>query len=1101
MVNFRSGKTYKILLRVILLLVIIAPGNLLLAQFYNGSQLTFGKNRVQYNEFFWTFYQFDKFDTYFYMNGSELAVFTAKYANELLVEIEDKLESSMGEKIQFIIYNNLSDLKQSNIGLLSDEHYNTGGITYIVGHKVFVYFDGSLDHFKKQIRAGIARVLVDQTLYGGTVGNQIKNTTLMALPEWYENGIISYVSENWSTEVDNFVKDGILSGRYEKFNQLMGKDAIYAGHAIWQYIAEKYGKTVVPNIIYMAKISRNVESGFLYVLGVSYKSLLKECFTHYTQKYAKVDESMYLPDVPPVLKKTKKNVVISQPKISPDGQYLTYTSNNIGKYKLWLRNVGTGKQKKIFKGGIKLDEKTDYSYPLIAWHPSGQLFAFIIEAKGQNYLYYYNLDTRKKEKRILYNFEKIVDISYSPDGSSFLFSAVQKGQSDLYIYSLVSNSFDRITNDIYDDLFPRFINNGKQIVFSSNRPDDTLRIAPGYEIYQLQSRYDLFLYDLVKRSNTLRRVTATPTANEFYPMEYEKGAISYLSDYNGIYNRYIARFDSAITYIDTTTHYRYFTDAFAVTNYSRSIIEQDINWEAGKFAEIIYKDLSYHLYIDDLPLFEELSAVELTNTSYAQNLQQENSKIEEENKGVSYGKRKKKSRFSNVHYYDNEALQEDKKVDINDYQFDQQSFIKFNVTETDEAPDEQLSGQFEKQSKFLVPKRRNYNVQYSINEMVSQIDFTYLNYDYQAFSGGGHPIYQTPGFNVFLKVGVTDLLEDYRITGGVRLSINLRNNEYILSFANLRKRLDKEILFHRKVFEEVGVYSLIKHYTHEFHYIVKYPFNPVLSIKGTFTLRNDKAVFLSTDQVNLKQPDQHNNWAVFKTEFIFDNTRSLGLNLYSGTRFKIFGEYYYLLGNTSGDVAVVGFDFRNYIKVHRTLIWANRFAGSTSLGTNKLIYYMGGVDNWVSPKFNVATPIDYSQNYMFQTLATSMRGFAQNIRNGNSFALITTELRFPVFRYFANRPLKSDFLNNFQIVGFGDIGTAWTGINPYSMENSLFTRIIARPPLNITVEIQKEPIVGGFGGGLRTRVFGYFLRADLAWGVEDWYILPSRFYFSLSLDF
>ena len=69
------------------------------------------------------------------------------------------------------------------------------------------------------------------------------------------------------------------------------------------------------------------------------------------------------------------------------------------------------------------------------------------------------------------------------------------------------------------------------------------------------------------------------------------------------------------------------------------------------------------------------------------------------------------------------------------------------------------------------------------------------------------------------------------------------------------------------------------------------------------------------------------------------------------------------------------------------------------------------------------------------------------------------------------------------------------------MENSLFTQIVERPPLNITVEIQKEPIVGGFGGGLRTRVFGYFLRADLAWGVEDWYILPSRFYFSLSLDF
>ena len=162
---------------------------------------------------------------------------------------------------------------------------------------------------------------------------------------------------------------------------------------------------------------------------------------------------------------------------------------------------------------------------------------------------------------------------------------------------------------------------------------------------------------------------------------------------------------------------------------------------------------------------------------------------------------------------------------------------------------------------------------------------------------------------------------------------------------------------------------------------------------------------------------------------------------------------------------------------------------------------MGGVDNWVSPKFNSDIQIDYSQNYIFQTLATNMRGFDQNIRNGNSFFVINSELRMPVFRYLANRPLKSDFLNNFQIVGFADVGTAWTGLSPYSEENALFTRTISRPPLLITVEMQKEPIVGGFGFGLRSRIFGYFLRADISWGVEDGVVQPSKFYFSLSLDF
>jgi len=115
--------------------------------------------------------------------------------------------------------------------------------------------------------------------------------------------------------------------------------------------------------------------------------------------------------------------------------------------------------------------------------------------------------------------------------------------------------------------------------------------------------------------------------------------------------------------------------------------------------------------------------------------------------------------------------------------------------------------------------------------------------------------------------------------------------------------------------------------------------------------------------------------------------------------------------------------------------------------------------------------------------------------------VFNSELRFPVFHYLFNRPIKSDFINNFQIVGFADAGSAWTGTNPFSEDNTHFTRTIDRKPLLITVMVQKNPIVAGYGAGLRSRLFGYFLRADWAWGVEDGQVQPRIFYFSLSLDF
>ncbi len=1082
------------------------------SQFYNGSQMSFGKNRVQYKEFFWTYYKFEKYDIYFYLGGKELALYTAKYAKEHLDEIEDKLDTGLDDKIQFIVFNNLTDLKQSNIGLVNDEHYNTGGVTYIIGKKVFLYFNGDHDNFDKQIKAGIAQSIVNQLLYGSSIGSQIKNTSLFPFPDWYMNGLVSYISNDWDTKIDNWVKDGILTGKFDKFNQLTGQEATYAGHAFWRYIAEKYGESTISNIIYMAKVSRRLESGFLYILGISFKNLQKEALAYYRDMYNTSDSIREFPNES-VLKKVKGKIVYNRLKLSPDGNYIAYTSNRDGLFKVYIKDQNSGKTKRIIRGGYRLEDKIDYSYPLLAWHPTGKILAMIIERKGEVNLYYYLLDEKKLEKVILYQFEKVLDMAYSDDGLSLVMSAVQLGQSDIIVYNIGANSFQQITKDHFDDLNPRFINHSKDIIFSSNRFSDTIRFENKYNPGDKQKRFDLFVYRYKQEDNILRRVTKTPLANEIEPMQYEENYVAYLSDQNGIYNRYIGRFDSAISFIDTTLHYRYYVNSFPVTNYSRSILDQDVVPGIRKVAQVLYKDRKYFMQIEDQTPAHSLIPVELNNTVYMDKLINVYGKAKKESttSGNETGqvKPKKQHGFSSVRQSDaikeiqqiikTDTTNSNKKFDISNYEFDLKNFKTKNGKNLEFGEiNVPLPGQKTEEE----PKRINYNVEYFINQIVTQVDFSYLNQMYQPFTGGNSPIFLNPGFNVMLKVGLTDLLEDYRIIGGVRLNLNLANNEYLLSFSNLKKRLDKEIVFHRNVIENYSDYnSVVRVYSHELYYMLRWPFSPILAVKGTALYRNDLSVYMSTDVVNLSKANQYQNLGGAKGELIYDDTKSLGLNLYQGTRFKFFGEYYYFFGTNGQSLKVVGFDIRNYQRLHRTLIWANRFAVSSSFGKNKLIYYMGGVDNWLFPKFDNNTPVDLSQHYSFQTLATNMRGFSQNIRNGNSFAVINSEVRFPVFRYFANRPIKSDFLNNFQIVGFGDVGTAWTGLQPYSEDNFLYTNTVDQTPLHVTVKVQKDPIVGGFGFGARTRLLGYFLRGDLAWGVEDQQVQPSVFYFSLSLDF
>ncbi len=156
------------------------------------------------------------------------------------------------------------------------------------------------------------------------------------------------------------------------------------------------------------------------------------------------------------------------------------------------------------------------------------------------------------------------------------------------------------------------------------------------------------------------------------------------------------------------------------------------------------------------------------------------------------------------------------------------------------------------------------------------------------------------------------------------------------------------------------------------------------------------------------------------------------------------------------------------------------------------------------PEIQSRNRYDTSVNYTYQTLATNMRGFTQNIRNGTNFFVFNSELRFQIIQCFAQKPLRSEFLRSLQFVLFGDAGTAWVGLHPYLEQNALFTRTINMEGSNIKITLKKqtEPIVGGVGIGLRFQLLSYFIRLDYAWGIENYKIANDGvFYLSFNVDF
>ena len=111
------------------------------AQFYTGSSQTFGRKRVQYNRFYWYYYRFDGFDVYFNSQGKNLALYTANYIQHHLDEMENIVGFQAQAGLKFIVFNRLSDYKQSNIGYLdenTESNANPGGVTRFLDNKVFL---------------------------------------------------------------------------------------------------------------------------------------------------------------------------------------------------------------------------------------------------------------------------------------------------------------------------------------------------------------------------------------------------------------------------------------------------------------------------------------------------------------------------------------------------------------------------------------------------------------------------------------------------------------------------------------------------------------------------------------------------------------------------------------------------------------------------------------------------------------------------------------------------------------------------------------------------------------------------------------------------
>lgn len=1007
----------------------------------------FGKNRVQHKIFDWKFITSKHFYVYYYQDGERIAYNASRHLEREYENIINKLGLEPYDRIEIIVYNSVSDLQQSNIGLRNVDYI--GGKTNLVKARIEVPFKGSHVEFEKDLIENVCRKIIEMALYGGGLKETIQATYSMSLPDWFLAGCAAYIARGDSPEMREAVYDAIKNNRKNPLT-LRGDDARLIGQSIWHFFMSKNDEYTLTNMISLVAITHNEEQAMLNSVGLNYKELPYEWEQFYRNLfYNEIDSTERVLEPSKRIKRhNAKQRSYNDFEYSPDGKYLAYSLTKEGRYKIKVQNIETGKTKTFSRGGVKIvGQVQNKNVPVLAWRSPTEL-SVVTTKKGLPKMLTKDVESHTRERKEFVAFEEILDIDYSRTSPEMVISAVKKGHSDIYLYQYKTDRARQITNDLYDDFDPKFIPNTNRVIFSSNRRSDTLGFDFG-ESDHISNRYDLFTFPINQNQVTfLTRITDTDI-NEFSPTPLD--STTFLVKVKKDEKYHIALLDKQKQVVNIISDYAQNVSDYSYSKKDRSIVIRQKN------------KLNFHLLKDE--------KLNLDTVIYS---------------------------YSTVKMTENERLRQDT-LDLIEKVLAMNLNLLRYTSDTVTKVNKKAVQYEEKLRKHEEEKKLKTYGPYDYRQQLMSTDYIVSNLLLDPLRGAG----------IMMQASMTELFFNHKLNLSINIQASIRNSNYYAEYEFLKYRNDLKIRFkNENIFRSNDLGTTVAYNSNHFEFEYSHPFSQVLRMSLTpLLVRTGYIDYLNTQKVN------ENSWFTgVRGEIVLDNTKELGLNMLEGTRMKMSATQYNGVSNTSKSFTRLNLDYRKYTTVFRKVVFAGRAGYGKFLGNSKKTFLLGGMDNWLfsetsnannsdSP-LNIDTQKDNS-DLLFIDYVTNVRGFSYNKMYGEQYLIFNAELRFPIAQMITNKPIRSPFFRNILLTTFYDAGSAWDGGSPFSKDNSINTQEVGVPssPFKATVTNYLNPFLQSYGMGIRSMLFGYYMKMDLAWPIEHYNTGTPRLYFTLGYDF
>lgn len=1032
------------MLRTIVLLLTILLSSPVYAQYISGG-MGFGKNKKQYDAFKWQYIQSDNFDVYYHGGGDYIAAFTARKAEEALRQIQEELSFSITKRITFIVYGSHNLFQQTNV---IDEFMGEGigGVTELFKNRVVIPFEGDYAKFRHVIHHELVHAVINELYYGGSIQSLINNSGITRLPLWMNEGFAEYSSaRGLDIKTDMFMRDVAVSEYLRGLHQLNGYFAYRGGQAFWSYVATKYGKGKVGEVINRLRAIGDVDRTFRAAFGMTYEEM-SEQWSKDEKKYYFPDVSRfeYVEDFATRLTNHQKdnNFYNTSPALSPDGENVAFISDRgDGTFGLWVMNLKTKETNRFASSARSADfEELNFLTPGITWDPDGKRLAVGAKYAGEDVIYIVDIKSGDYQQ-LRFNMQTIGGVTWSPDGTRLAFSADSAGsQSDIFMYEFAGKKLSRLTNDVFTDLEPAWAPDGSTVYFISDRT----RFTSGMETTKnfLMSSHSVDardIYAIPSAGGQIERITRDPDVGKYSIAITPDGlSMLFVADYNGISNLWKLTFSTG--------------KRVALTNSLQEVSQISLSRDGTKLSFASQNRVGYDLFMLAFPLeLKELDSLPPTRFRQMQ--------IQERNSLAGILDRVDKVDTSKLSYgaFDID-LTEQRSVQPNDD-------VLVEATKSSQAK----TGNEDQDSAFPA---QDYKVTFSPDIITGNAGFS------NWFGANGQ-----------IQMLFTDVLGDHEIYFGANLFLDLNNSSFILSYAYLPDVIDYRVT----AFQNAGFTLLQTPGTesNEFYRLRNYGGQISSSYPFSRYSRIEVGVqIMEMSRENITRPQQpslNRFVTVPSIAYVHDDVLAGLWAPRKGTRFNLSLEGSPKLSTTGLGFTTARIDARHYVHLGGEYTIALRGNAGSSIGANPQKFFIGGVDNWLNRFFSDnGWPFVNPEDFAFTRPGWPLRGWALNERSGSQYFVANAELRFPFLFAFQAGPIPALF-QGMQAQIFYDAGGAWDAQG------------IARAATGLPAS---NPVLTSFGLGIRSLALGMPLRFDVAWRNEvDGSTSPPIYLISLGGDF